>query len=205
MNSDWYRNSSWSESIERDFDAKLSRARRKSTYLRIQACTLAKAYPEIALKLLDRYFELDDDFDHAQAFVDQAIAFVSLDRIEDAVESYSRALNREIEFPKLKTDAYISLPFMISTRCLEQHYGMANRLLDQHESRLMFPYDRFRWNCARALIASRTGDLVAAKRSARLAISSAQQDSSGFRYHPNVGLVGGKHPELISELTKIAE
>ena len=205
MTTDWYRNSEWSESIESDFDAKLKRARRKSTYLRIQACTLAKTHPEIALKLLDRYFELDDDFDDAQAFVDQATAYVTLNRIEDAVKSYSRALQRETQFPKLKTDAYIHLPFMIATKNLAEHYELATSLLDEHQSRLMFPYDHFRWNCARALISFRTGDALTAKQSAQLAISAAKQDNSRFRYHPNIGLVGDKHSELMGDLERIAE
>ena len=74
MTTDWFRNTTWNKSVERAFDEKLRRAKRKEQYLRIQACTLARSYPEVALKLLDRYFELPDDFDHAQAHVDRATA-----------------------------------------------------------------------------------------------------------------------------------
>ena len=70
------------------FDEKLRRARRKEQYLRIQACTLARSHPEVALKLLDRYFELQDDFDHAQAHVDRATALLALGRVGEALAAY---------------------------------------------------------------------------------------------------------------------
>ena len=63
---DWFRNRDWNDKIEAAFYEKLRRARRKEQYLRIQACILADSCPKVALKLLDEYFELKDDFDHAQ-------------------------------------------------------------------------------------------------------------------------------------------
>src|SRR5262245_11857372 len=51
MTTEWFRNVNWSEPIERTFNEKLRRARRKEQYLRIQASTLARSHPEIALKL----------------------------------------------------------------------------------------------------------------------------------------------------------
>ena len=76
MTVEWFRNTTWNESIQAAFDAKLRRARRKGQYLRIQACTLARSHPEIALELLERYLALPDDFDRAQAYVDRAMAFL---------------------------------------------------------------------------------------------------------------------------------
>jgi hypothetical protein len=64
---EWFRNTAWDASIERAFDDKLRRARRKEQYLRIQASTLTRSHPDAALKLLDRYFALPNDFDRAQA------------------------------------------------------------------------------------------------------------------------------------------
>src|SRR5580693_8248935 len=99
MRDDWYRNTTWNDTVERAFNEKLNRARRKESYLRIQACSLARSHPDVALRLLDRYFTLKDDFDHAQAFVDRATALLALGRVNEAIESYNAALAREAEFP----------------------------------------------------------------------------------------------------------
>lgn len=102
MGADWFRNTTWNDTIERTFDEKLGRARKRDQYLRIQACTLAHSHPEVALRLLDRYFALNDDFDHAQAHVDRATALLSLGRVDEALAAYEAALARESAFPNLR-------------------------------------------------------------------------------------------------------
>ena len=116
MASEWFRNTTWNESVERAFDEKLRRARRKEQYLRIQAGMLARSHPEVTLKLLDRYFQLPDDFDHALAHVERAEALIQLGRTSEAIAAYEAALAREATFPKLRTQAYLDLPYLIATR-----------------------------------------------------------------------------------------
>jgi len=200
MTTDWFRNTTWNESVERAFDEKLRRAKRKEQYLRIQACTLARSYPEVALKLLDRYFELPDDFDHAQAHVDRATALLSMDRVEDAIASYEAALAREAAFPKVQTQAYLDLPYLIATRAIRAHYDGALELLQRHEARLMFPVDRFRWHAARALIAADLKEPEIARLHAEQAIEAAGHEHSGFRYHPSVGLVTAEYDTVVRKL-----
>jgi tetratricopeptide (TPR) repeat protein len=107
---DWYRNTVWNDQISNLFFTKLARARDKSQYLRIQASTLAPAHPEVALELLRRYFALGEHFDQAQAYVDQATAYVALGEQQRAVEAYERAHARERKFPNARTPAVIDLP-----------------------------------------------------------------------------------------------
>lgn len=200
MSADWFRNTTWDDAIERAFDEKLRRARRKEQYLRIQACTLACSHPEVALKLLDRYFDLPDDFDHAQAHVDRATALIALGRVDEALAAYEAALTREAVFPNLQTQAYLDLPYIVATRGIRDQYRRALELLCGHESRLMFPVDRFRWHAAHALIAFATGEAGAAHNHAKRALEAASRDHSGFRYHPSVGLVTPQFEAVVKKL-----
>ena len=202
---DWFRNTTWNESIERAFDEKLRRARRKEQYLRIQAYTLARSHPEVALKLLDRYFELHDDFDHAQAHVDRATALLALGRVEEALAAYEAALARESAFANLQTQAYLDLPYVVATRGIRGRYKRALELLDLHESRLMFPVDDFRWLAAHALIESAAGDAETARSHAERALEAASRDHSGFRYHPSVGLVTAQYDDVIRKLEVVCD
>lgn len=203
VSADWFRNTTWDGIIERAFDEKLRRARRKEQYLRIQACTLARSHPEVALKLLERYFELQDDFDHAQAHVDRATALLALGRVGEALAAYEAALTREAVFPNLKTQAYLDLPYIVATRGIRDQYRRARELLDLHESRLMFPVDRFRWHAAQALIAADTAEAGSVRGHAERALEAANRDHSGFRYHPAVGLVTPQYEAVVKKLESL--
>lgn len=201
---DWYRNTTWNEEAAERFEAKLKRARRKAQYLRIQACSLARSEPRVALQLLERCFELGDDFDHAQAYVDQASAYRTLGQIENAVRSYEQAMRRESEFPRLQTQAYLELPFFIATTPIPERFDQARVLLDQFRGRLMFPIDVFRWNAVYALILAARSQESEASAYAQAALDAAARETSGFRYHQNLGLVGDRYSDLVQELRDIA-
>jgi len=196
----------WNEAVERSFNEKLHRAKRKEQYLRIQACTLARSHPEVALQLLDRYFVLKDDFDHAQAYVDRAKALLALGRINDAIESYNAALAREAEFPNLQTPAYLDLPYLIATRGIREKYDDAIQVLEKYKARLAspiaFPVDCFCWHAAYALITAERNDAASAKEHAQNALEAAALDHSGFRCHPTVGLVTKQYDQVVQKLKK---
>ena len=200
---DWFRNTEWNAESEAVFFAKLRRAKRKEQYLRIQASTLAASHPEVALRLLNEYFKLDDKFDHAQAHVDRATAHLAMGNSDGAIQSYEEALRREKEFPNLQTQAYLDLPYLIATRRVDRLYDRALQLLATFQSRLVFPVDHFRWHAATALILSVNGDLSEARSSACTALNWAGKTHSGFRYHPTIGLVGVKYDAVESVLTDL--
>jgi tetratricopeptide (TPR) repeat protein len=198
---DWFRNKRWDGEIAAQFEAKLKKARRKGQYLRIQACTLAKSEPSVALDLLDRYFaQQDERFDDAQAHVDRATALIALDRIDEALDSYENALRVEAKFPNVLTQAYIDLPYTVSVRGLRSRYSRALEILKEHRGRLMFPVDHFKWNAAQAIIAAAAGNRERARELAITALEFAAKDTSCFRYHPNIGLVSDEHAEALRQV-----
>jgi tetratricopeptide (TPR) repeat protein len=201
---DWYRNTDWNDAIASAFFEKLKRARDKSQYLRIQACTLAMAHPEVALELLDSYFALGDNFDMAQAYVDRATACLALGDLDSAISAYEMAVERERVFPALRTGASLDLPYLIAVNRIYDRYEQALSMLGSTPDGLMFPVDRFKHHAARAMIL-RSQDRVAAAAEAHLALESAALDQSGFRYHPKLGLVSDKHASALAELRNLCD
>lgn len=201
----WFRNASWNETVALAFEKKLGRARRKSQYLRIQASTLAPTHPLVALNLLDRYFALGDDFDHAQAHVDRATAYLALGEIEAGIQSYEAALKREEVFPNLRTGAYLDLPYQIALLGITERYEQAMAMLAAATEQLMFPVDHFKFHAVKALINSAKGDRSTARVDARTALEAAARDHSGFRYHPGVGLVADRHAQALSKLRGLCD
>jgi tetratricopeptide (TPR) repeat protein len=198
---DWFRNTRWDDQIALQFEAKLRRAHRKGQFLRIQACSLRGTDPLVALSLLDRYFQQEEDrIDDSLAYVDQATAFLALGRVDEAVYAYEEALKTEEKMPHTLTEAYLDLPYLISVHRMCDRYGRALELLEKHRDRLTFPVEHFMWNAAQAIIANNTGDQEKARDLAGAALKAADQDRSGFRYHPKIGLISDKHAEVLSLL-----
>jgi Tfp pilus assembly protein PilF len=200
---DWYRNKDWNEAIAADFRTRLKRARSKQQYLRIQASYLAHTNPNTALALLDEYFALGEDFDFAQAYLGRATAFVALERVAEAVDAYEHALLREIEFPKLLTDAYLELPMFVTMQPLPTYYERAMEVLRSHAHRPMFPRDHFQWHGTLAILESRTGQIASAKQHAARALEAASLTKSGLPYHPRIGLVDERLGTFLEMVRKI--
>lgn len=201
---DWYRNTSWDADIEAAFFKKLSSARDKAQYLRIQASYLAPAHPEIALRLLDRYFALREHFDHAQAHVERANAYAALEDIDAAILSYDSALAREKAYPSLLTSAYLDLPSLIVTKQRREHYAKAMHVLTEHKTRLAFPDERYKWHGLRAMLLEDEGRTLEARDAANAALEAASAVQSGFRNHAKVGLVADTTDAFGRAVMKIA-
>lgn len=203
MAHDWYRNTDWNEAIAQAFRAKLKRARDKNQYLRIQASTLANSHPQVALQLLDEYFELGDNFDMAQAHVDRATAYLALGDVEAAIGSYEAAMEREQDCPQFQTGAALHLSYVIALNDLSDRFDQALAILPSAAGNL-FAAGRFMHHAARAMILSRS-EPDTARREARLALEEAALEHSGLRYHPRVGLVSEKFSPALSRLRSLCD
>ncbi len=203
---DWYRNTQWNDRIEESFFAKLSRARSQcDQYLVIQALTIAPHQPEVALRLIDHYFDIrKSDFDDVTALLARAEAYRSQNNTREAVRAYKDVLYREAEFPGHKTRTYLDLPYFIACQELSGEFEFAMSVLAEGLDSVTFPVDQFIWHASKALITSAQGDDPDAKGHARKALDAAQVRKSGFRYHQNIGLVGKEHQAVIKKLVRLA-
>lgn len=201
---DWYRNTTWNAEIEAEFDQKLRRAREKFQYLRIQALYLTENYPEVALRLLEQYFSLGENVDMAQAYLQRAQALSVLNDFDGAFASYEAALEQERCRPNSKTQAYLDFPCLVLETKRESLYSRALEVLNTHSERPMFPIDRFRAHGARALLVHHFDRKDEARAEAELAMAAAQETESGFRHHPNLGLVQSTADEFSMQVAALA-
>jgi tetratricopeptide (TPR) repeat protein len=201
---EWFRNEEWNSEIEAHFYEKLRGSRDKSQYLRIQAGYLAKNNPEISLALLDKYFELGEHFDKAQAYVDQANAYIALGRRQQAILSYQAALIREQEYPNLKTDAWSQYALLVATEKESELYEHALTILMNYEpTSTSFPIDVFCWFASFAILSETIGENDRARKAAFKALDVSELRHSGYRYHPTVGLVGKEYDIIRTELRRL--
>lgn len=203
---DWFRNKTWNPRIEKAFFEKLSRARsQRDQYLAIQAIELAPHKPQVALKLIEHYFETrKNDFDFVRVLMAKADAQMALNNEVEAVSAYKEVLQREAEFPNRTTTAYVDYPYLVATRKFEDEYDSALEVLDTRKDDLAWPISRFKWHASYALILSHRGNSSEAREHAKQATESAKARRSPFQYHRDLGLVGKEHNPVVKHLMRMA-
>jgi hypothetical protein len=87
-------------------------------------------------------------------------------------------------------------------RGVRSRFDRALKVLRDHRSQLTFPVEHFKWNAAQAIIANDRGLRDQAQKFAATALEFAARDHSGFRYHPDIGLVSDEHAEALRQLRK---
>lgn len=200
---DWYRSTAWDPQIAEAFEARLARARSKEQYLRIQASHLTTSHPDTALALLDRYFALPDQLDAAHAHVDQATAFLTQGRLQEALEALKAALAREQAFPNLRTLAYVEFPLLVATHGIKPEYPNAREVLAASKERPVFPAERFKWNAASALLLIEGGDHEAARPFASAAVAAAELWPGFTGPRPELGHVPDDCAELLARMRAV--
>jgi len=202
----WFRQTNWTEQIEREFFAKLSKSRtQRDQYLAIQAMTLADTQPEVALRLVDTYFKTKTTkFDDVRALDARAKANQVLGRVAQSVSAMKEILEAERDHPNFKTNTFTDFPYFVAVNRLSSEYDAALKTLIDREADLAFPINRFKWHAAMSIIHSERDDLTLAKVHAKLAIDAASVVDSGFRYHQDLGLVDERFTDVVAKLTRIA-
>ncbi len=205
MSDNWYRNEVWNSEIEREFFSKLSRARsQRDQYIVIQALSLAKVEPKVALTLIDLYFSSKKtDFDDLRALMAKVDALAALGDRKGAVEAKKAILNLEKKKKSQRSNEFVDYPFYVAMESISEEYTAVIALLDERFGELAFPVQIFKWHAAKGLILHEMGNLEVAKEHAKFALDAAQIKRSFFRFHQNLGLVGNEYKDVVKRLRKI--
>src|SRR5262249_18363839 len=208
---EWFRRTTWSDADREDFNARLKRSRgagNKAQYLRLQALHLAEAgHDEGAIELPDRLFaEFPDSIDIAQAHAQKAESLAKIGQTETAIDEYRAALQRERDFPNVRTNAWLDFGWFVLEKELSVLYDEVARVLEEfrEEGGLKFPAIEYRYAAIQALLAEARGEKSRAREFARQALAEAAKEHSGLRYHPTAGLVGSERNTFASRLRALA-
>jgi tetratricopeptide (TPR) repeat protein len=208
---DWYRNETWTREVQAAFRERLDRSRgsfHKAQYLRIQAVHLAQAREHrAALELLDELLERYPDASQlASARSQRAECLLALGRVTEVADEYRSSLQAERDNPTFKTGAWLNFACLVAFHGMSNLYDEASAVLSEFSasSLLMFPAQQFQYAAARAFLADAKGDREAAGAFAKSALEHAAAEHSGFRHHPQLGLVNDLDRSLEQRLRAMA-
>lgn len=207
---DWFRNTEWSQEIERSFFARLGRSRtdfHKSQYLRIQAVHLAatgrRDLVQVAMRLVDTLLaDYPHEMELASAYHQRGQCRERLGDRAGALRDFERAVITERTTRSIKTSAALDFAWLVMTGRASEFYDKAVQFAFEYES--PFPIDIFRRAAVLAFIAADRGDIVGAKAHAREAVDAADRSESGLRYHKTLGLMGSGHAGAVEKLRRLA-
>ncbi len=209
---DWYRKTTWSNSDKEEFFVRLKRSRtsfHKAQYLRIQASYLQSiGTQEMALHSLELLNLIIEEYPEksqlSSAYLQKAECLLTLGKIESAIDEMRNALQSEREFPNIKTNAWLEFGWTAITYQLSYLYDEAIEILNEFDSDLMFPIDKYRWNVIQAIVEKEKANKIVAKKFALSALETESLSHSGFRYHQKLGLVQKMNEKIHLKLIEIA-
>lgn len=210
MSADWFRRTTWTPEDEREFRARLGRARpqNRAQYLRIQALSLIEAeppFPDAALALLDEMLRhWPDQLQLSSAHLQVGRIHEARGEFENALGSYASAVEAMRAHPHLGTDAPEAFALLVARLGRRLLFDDALTALEDFPPSLL-PVHRFRHFAARALIHEARRETSEAATLAAAALEEAGRDRAPFWKHPTLGLVGPESDDLVAQMKALTE
>lgn len=194
---DWYRKKTWTTADKEHFFEKLVRARKdgRAQYLKIQAIELVATKDQhllnIAETLLHQLLEdyPEDRFNRPGALVTFALIYQLRDDLDTAIEYYKQALDFELVYPQVKTNAYLDYAELIIKTQKTEYYAEVEQLLLARVPGNLFPIVQYKGYSMLSIINRHKGDMPQAVHFASLAEKYANQQTTEMRYHKYLGVV----------------
>jgi|SRR5688572_3133138 len=206
---DWYRNTSWDETIEADFEARLKRSRgafHKAQYLRIQASYLLdnsdKNYQMVGLRLMERLIkdypteEFSTIFGHEQIgdyFLKQGDIDIAEQQFRIVTDYYKNKKSRS----GTSGIADLKLAETILTSNQADKFEEAYKLCKEYPvGELTMNSDKFYYAALAARLCIKMNKKEEAKDYAKTAINLSKKTEPQFNRHKTVGLVNAADEQL---------
>lgn len=206
---DWFRNESWNDNIEKSFFERLNRCRSdllKAQYLRIQAGHISKNHPDAAGGLLDLLFsKYPEKTELAMGYVQRAEILINKRELSEAIKFLRMALEQQRLFPYARTRAHLIFGRLVTENNFKELFGEVKNALIEFEDVNTFPIDFYESYGIAAIIAFEEGDKAFASELALKAINNADKQDSGFRFHKSLGLVETKSTDFHKKILNLSK
>jgi tetratricopeptide (TPR) repeat protein len=192
---EWYRRKSWTKTDEEEFFKKLGRARvsGRAQYLKIQAIELIMTENEsllkIAIGLLNKMLieYPDEKFERAGALTALGNIYKLQGDFDEAICHFKQAIDFEKVYSQSQTNAYLDYSELIIKTGKTTLFNEVEDVLLAHQPKVAFPAYQYKVSGLLSIIYKKQPDKAIYY--ANLAEQSALVETSGFRYHKNLGLV----------------
>ncbi|WP_157805336.1 tetratricopeptide repeat protein [Confluentibacter citreus] len=197
---EWYRKKSWTENDKEHFFTKLKRARKdnRAEYLRIQAVELIETdnpkLLEVAESLLTQMLTEypDENFSISSALNSLGDIYYKQNKLEKAIDFYKKSVDFEKKYPNLKTQSYLGYSeLIIKTNKIDQ-FDFVKRIILERFNNIFFPVEKYKTASILSIIYQRENQTDLAEKYANIAEHNANKETSGLRYHKNLGIVSNR-------------
>jgi tetratricopeptide (TPR) repeat protein len=194
---DWYRQKSWSKVDEEYFFTKLGRARKdgRAQYLKIQAIELVETKNEklldVAESLIHKLFSEcpDDKFNRPGALVALGNICQLRNDNDRAIECYKEAIDFEIIYPQVRTQAYLYFSELVIKQEKVNLYDTVENILTDKIPGTLFPIEKYKGYSILSIINNYKHNIEQAAKFETLAEQNASKETCELRYHKYLGIV----------------
>ncbi|RZA00185.1 MAG: tetratricopeptide repeat-containing protein [Sphingobacteriaceae bacterium] len=194
---DWYRQKTWSKTIEDFFYAKLARARKdgRAQYLKVQAIELIETKDNellnVAETLIAKLFleYPEDKFNRPCALEALGKIYQLRQNFDKAIEYYKQAIDFEIVYPQVKTQAYLYYSELVVKSEKTNLYELVEKVILERINDVFFPIEKYIGYSILSIISNHKKDFKQAEHFAKLSELYATKETSGLRYHKYLGVV----------------
>ncbi len=131
----------------------------------------------------------DDNFNKSLALHTLGDIYKLRDNNDEAIKYYKQALDHEIIYPNVKTQAYIDYAELIIKTGLFDQFDFVENILLERVPEILFPLTKYKAFSILAIIYNHKDKPDQAKEYIDLAELNASAETSGLRYHKYLGVV----------------
>ncbi|MEQ8364379.1 MAG: hypothetical protein RH948_16005 [Cyclobacteriaceae bacterium] len=148
---------------------------------------LLDAAEQLLNRLLEEY--PDDNFNRSSSLHTLGDIYKRRNKLDVALEYYWKAVEFEKQYPNVQTQADIDFSDLVVKLEKVESYSKVEMLMNDRVRKSLFPIEKYRGYSILSIINKRTGKNELSDHFRELAEQNANSETSGLRYHQNLGTV----------------